>query len=376
MLKISKGSNAYKLLETIAVCGDYPVSKLGLLGNAQAFRNVLNKMSVVQDYENTETTEKVFGIKVLTVIGKQKHRTVRLLPSVTRIVKWVSDNADISPFLKQCGSKRYIGRRHRVAVGAVMFRNAGIEYRPYMLPNLQNDKIKQVIPETPCFYMSDALKSVGDKDVNILRYSRITGMFYNGEEGYAVYNALDESMLWFRFEELKARENMSSLSRFNGISEPVSKAILFGNSYEVALKMLNGYEKRGKKRFEIDGVYKKVYFIPVNEFGYMVLKYFAVPGAEEMIIAGLFPDDCHTDIYSRYDHICGPERTISFLTGDVARLKWFKEQMSYTVNADKKFRIICFREQVDFVKSYLNGKAEIKTAKTEDVENLLGISGD
>lgn len=378
MLKIKKGCNAYKLLEIIFVCGDYPVERLDMLGNRQVYRNLINEMSSVQDYENIYSKERVRKVKVLTVIGKAKFRTVRFLPSAKLLTKWLGSVSDkCGSGSRTSGSERYIRRRHRIAVGAVMFRNAGIEYRPYILPKLQNDKIKYVVPETPCFYLSDALKRVGDKDVNIIRYSRIIGMFYNGQEGYAVYNALNESMLWFRFDELKVRENMAALSRYNGIKKDLTKAIIFGNSYEVALMTLTGYDKIGKRNLKIDGVYRKVYFIPANEFGYRVLKFFTVADAEELISSGLFVNPCHTDFnYSRFDLINGPEHYISFLTGDIAKLKWFKEQMSYTSNRYYAFKIVCFREQVDFIDAYLGGKAEIKVARIEDVEQVLGLNGD
>ena len=39
------------------------------------------------------------------------------------------------------GDQAHIERNHRVAEAAVMCQNAGIEIRPYMLPQLQADRI-------------------------------------------------------------------------------------------------------------------------------------------------------------------------------------------------------------------------------------------
>lgn len=163
MLKIVKGGNAFRLIETVYICGDYPTSKLWMLGSSQTLRNIVRTMAETQDYENVVTSEKIYGVKVLTVIGKIRRRTIRLLPSAETVIKWITGRDSDKVIYRSSGNSRYIERRHRVAVGAVMFRNAGVEFREYNLPELQNERISRIITDKPCFYTSDALKKVGEK---------------------------------------------------------------------------------------------------------------------------------------------------------------------------------------------------------------------
>lgn len=57
-------------------------------------------------------------------------------------------------------------RNFRIAETVAMCMEAGIEFRPYMLPKLQLERRIKIIPDYPVIYLSKELKQIGQSDMN------------------------------------------------------------------------------------------------------------------------------------------------------------------------------------------------------------------
>jgi hypothetical protein len=63
---------------------------------------------------------------------------------------------------------------------------------------------------------------------------------------------------------------------------------------------------------------------------------------------------------------------LSFLDGDQWRLFRFREAI---LDREGSFRVICFQEQIPFLKQYLGNKVSLSTVKMETVEQVFRIEG-
>ena len=63
---------------------------------------------------------------------------------------------------------------------------------------------------------------------------------------------------------------------------------------------------------------------------------------------------------------------LSFLDGDLWRLFRVREAI---LDREGSFRVICFQEQIPFLKQYLGNKVSLSTVKMEAVERMFKIEG-
>ena len=64
--------------------------------------------------------------------------------------------------------------------------------------------------------------------------------------------------------------------------------------------------------------------------------------------------------------------SLSFLDGDLWRLFRFREAI---LDREGSFRVVCFQEQMPFLKKYLGDKVSLSTVKLERVEQVFRIEG-
>jgi hypothetical protein len=61
---------------------------------------------------------------------------------------------------------------------------------------------------------------------------------------------------------------------------------------------------------------------------------------------------------------------LSFLDSDLWRLFRFREAI---LDREGTFRVVCFQEQIPFLKKYMGDKVTLSTVKMETVERVFGI---
>lgn len=245
---------------------------------------------------------------------------------------------------------------------------AGIEYRPYMMPALQNKKIAKVIPDKSVFYLAKALKDIGGNEMNKTMFTRMVGAVFSGGNCYAVYNTRNSVMKWNGMGEFKTLHRLIEVGRLNGGVSHIDSAILFGESDSVAFETLMTSEKNKRLEFRFDSIYKHIHFIPMNEFGIRLLRLLAVPKWNEKLMDLLFEKEerSYNQGTFEYDAFVDGKYVLAHLDGDIARLIRFKSAILTHRNIQSE--VLCFPHQTLFIREYLGSHTEIKTIPIDAVE--------
>lgn len=374
MLYIRPGSQVRQLLTLLSFVGEYPFRSLHLLGNERVYKALVHKLTTVQTYRFPQT-ETELTTRLLTVTGKANQKTIRLYKSALPILDWIHPAANryyMEAFWNHHfpGNKAHRDRNHRVAEAVAMCMRAGIESRPYILPQLQNQRITKLIPNEPCFYLAKELKRLGDMEMNKTMFTRMVGTIYAGNTSYVAYNIRDSVMKWSGKGEFKTLHSVTDISRLNAGFDATPSAVLFGESENVALNTLIESDKSKRPEFRFDIIYRNIHFIPMNEFGIRQLSFLSVPDWKEKLLDLIFEPEVRT--YNRglfeYDARINGSYVFSHLDSDLARLVRFKEAIT---NQNGKYEVLCYPHQMQFLREYLGRLATIKTIDIGSVEAEL-----
>ena len=119
-----------------------------------------------------------------------------------------------------------------------MCMRAGIEARPFLLPELQNEAFVHVIPSEAVMYPSKDLKRLSEDEMSKTSFTRMVGALFACGTCYAMYNTRSATMKWSGKGEFKARDSLRDLSNMNSEISIVNSAILLGQSGTVALNTI------------------------------------------------------------------------------------------------------------------------------------------
>lgn len=378
MIHFSAKSHVHRLVTVLSFVGEYPAHSLHLLGKERVMKELVHRLTVTQTFRNDETGEE-HTCCLLTVTGKGREKSVRFYKAGLAILGWVHPDA-YDYYMRSFWNHRFPGdkahreRHHRVAEAAVLCMRAGLEVRPYMLPQLQNRGLYQVVPENPVFYLAKDIKRVGETEMNKTMFTRMTGAVFSPGGCYAVYNTRASAMKWSGMGEFKALHSLMEIGRMNaGVSE-VESAVLLGESGEVALKTLLASEESKRLEFRFDGIYRHIYFIAMNETGIRQLKLLMLSDWKEKMQEALFDEEnlAFDKGIFEYDAFVDGVYVFSHLDSDLARLIRFKEAVT---GGDGRYEVVCYPHQLRFLKEYLGGRVGYKTIGMELLEAALGKEG-
>ena len=335
-LTIRTGSHVHRLITVLGLVGEYPIRSLGLLGNERTLRSLVNRLSSVQELRNPDTDERV-RVKLLQLTGTGNAKAIRFCKGALPILGWIHADAYryyMSTFYNHSfpGDMAHRDRNFRVAEAIGMSLTAGIESRAYLLPHLQNRAILRVTPENSAFYLARDFKKINPAEQNKTMFTRIIGAMVYPGGCYAVYNTRSAAMKWNGMGEFKALHSLIELARMNAGVQSVDSAILLGVSYDTALTTLLESEKNRRLELRFDGIYRHIH---------------------------LFEPDIRS--YNRgsmeYDASIGNTCIFSHLDGDIARLIRFREAVQTSA---KHFEVLCFEDQVPFLRTYLGPQVTLK----------------
>jgi len=370
MIHIRPGSQTQTLIMLLSTVGEFPTRSLHLLGNERVYKALVHRLTSPETFRNSMTSEEM-TVRLLTVTGKASGKTVRLYKAALPILEWIGGKEYyLSSFWnhKFPGDAAHKERNHRVAEAVAMCMRAGVAYRPYLLPTLQNWEIRSVIPKYPAFYLAKDIKRVGEEEINKTMFTRLTGALYTDGSCYAVYNTRNAVMKWHGKGEFKAMQNLVDISRLNAGISRVDSAVLFGESEKIALDTLLLSDKMD---FRFDSVYRHVHFIPLNEFGIRLLSLMLIPDWNAQLLDLLFDPEARS--YNKgvfeYDAFVDGVYVLSHLDGDIARLIRFRDSV---YNRAGRFEVLCYPDQVPFLREYLGPNVSIKTIGIDSVEAELG----
>ena len=270
------------------------------------------------------------------------------------------------------GGMAHRDRNLRVAETIGMHLTAGVETRAYLLPALQNRAILRITPDAAAFYLARDFKKITPAEQNKTMFTRIVGAIFYPGGCYAVYNTRNAAMKWNGMGEFKALHSLTELARMNAGVQSIDSAILLGESYDTALTTLLESDKNRRLELRFDGIYRHIYFVPMNAGGIRQFRLLTVPDWKEKLLELLFDPDVRS--YNRgfmeYDASIGGTCVFSHLDGDIARLIRFREAMQ---TGSGSFEVLCFDDQAPFLREYLGPYITLKTIDAATVEAELGL---
>ena len=378
MITIRPGSHVHTLLTVLSFVGEYPVTALGLLGSVRSYKDLIHRLTMQQVFHFPDSEER-FTCRLLTVSGKGKRKSIRLHKSALPLLQYWDEDAYGNYMAEYdghtfSGNARHVERNHLVAEVAVMCMKAGIEANPLDTPAVMDDDIRSLQMDAPYFYFSRELKRVNAYEMNKIRFTRLAGVIAYPGGAYAVYNHRDGMQKWMGEGELKIKLHLQNIFYPMKCFEfPLREAaIMFGRDYSVALDMLREMKATKKMDNGLFSVYKNIFFVPQNEFGVKLLRVLTTPDWKERILESLFEDENRS--YGRgtftYDAYVDGVFEFSFLDGDISRLFRFREAI---LDRDGKFRIICYPEQMAFLKECFGDMVELDTVKMDELQDVLEI---
>lgn len=374
MVQFIPGSQVWQLITLLSIVGEYPLGSRHLLGNKAVFKNLVHKLNRPQTFCNIETGD-TMTCRLLSVSGDDRNRNIRLCKVALPILDWISPECQsyhLNSFRKHnfSSSVSHRERNHRIGEAVTMCMRAGIEARPFLLPELQNEAFVRVIPSEAVMYPSKDLKRLSEDEMSKTSFTRIVGALFACGTCYAMYNTRSATMKWSGKGEFKARDSLRDLSNMNAEISIVNSAILIGQSGTVALNTILESDKSQKQEFRFDSVYDHIYFIPLNEDGIRQLRFLTVPDWKEKILNMLF--DPEERSYNRgrfeYDAIVDDVYIYSYLDADIARLMRLHETLSAL---KRDVVVLCFAYQVSFLREYFGPMVELKVIDFDTVEDEL-----
>lgn len=376
MLYFRSGSHACRLFTVLSVVGELPNSAIHMIGNERVCKAMISKMLTSQTIHNSRIDMEM-TCRLLTMSGKGSGKFVRLYKAALPVLDWVHPDAlryYMSAFRNHTfsGDMAHRERNFRVAETVAMCMNAGIEFRPYILPKLQNREMLRVIPKSPSLYLSKDIKRVGEFETNKTQFTRMAGAIFTADKCYAVYNTRNSVMKWHGQGEYKALISLTEISRLNAGIFDIDSAILFGESDMVALNTIEESEQNKRKAFRFDATYHNIHFVPMNADGVRLLRILTIPDFNAKLMDLLFEPEERS--YNRgrfeYDAYINGVYVLSHLDSDIAKLIRFNDAVSAQ---SVKAEILCYPYQVDFIREYTDRHVSIKTIDMDLVESELGL---
>ena len=368
MINILPGSHAVDIITILSVAGEFSFGSAWLFGNDAVIRRLINNMSTHQEIILGDTR---YEGQLLTVSGNGQFKSVRMRKWARPVLKEIE--AD-EYYKATFGRKNFTGRilnkdrNYRVAECLIMFFRAGIEFRPYMLPKLQNDSIKLAVPKRPCFYLSKDLKKLDFNGLPKTQFTRIAGLMFIDRQPFAVYNTRSSLMKWNGAGERKTVENMTSVVRMNAGGEKVDSAIMFYESEKVAIETVRDIKANEQLDLGFMNIYPKIYFIPLGEEGIRQLNLFVRPKWFERAIRYLFKDNVELNPYFAVDATIDKKKILCFFDGNVARLIRFK---NWIMSNHYACGIVCFPHQKKIIEEFFGFEIPLKVVPMEEIEKNI-----
>ena len=376
MLTIRPGSRARRLLFLLSIAGEFPTKSLHLLGNGRNLNRFIRQLECVQEFRTNRYGD-TYTTKLLTTSGKRGSRTIRLFRGALPILNELHPNA-LRYYLDSFREHRFSGdpnhaqRNHRIGEALAMCMMAGIETRPYILPELQKVSIDHIIPRSTSFYLARDFKKIDPAEHNKTTFTRIVGaLFYPGGV-YAVYNTRDAVMKWKGRGEFKACQHLLELARMNAGIDEVNTAMLLGASPSIALETLTQSDKHRRFDMRFDHIYSHIHFIPMDANGIRLLRILTLPDWHQRILNALFAPEMRPKGHGfmEYDAFWDGTYIYSHLDSDIARLIRFCGALD---TQTEKFEVLCFPWQIEFLKQYLGPRVILKQIEMSALEDALGL---
>lgn len=382
MIIFNINTRAYDLISLLCVTGEYPVASLGILGDRTCYRRLVTDMCKTQTYHNSETGEKI-TCRALSISGKGRLKTIRLTKYALPLAEWV-DGADYyaGTYLKnnRSGSKKTIERHHRISETAAIMQQSGFEYRPWYLPEIQNEIQQYSTIDEPSYFLPKVFRGDISNPSQKYTFSRTVGALMTSHKTLMLYNTRNSIKKWDGQGEYRTKSNIESFSYRNTKEGKIDSAIIMGQNLNYVLGLIHQTEKQYKSasifhKSDLLTMFYNIHYIPLNQFGAKLIQVLTLPNCHNYILSLIYNDESlkHGSMSLNYDIYNNGVYTLSLLDYDMRRLILAKSNINMLIKEGKSFtyQILCFPEQIDELYQFLGDNVEYLTVNIDELLDLL-----
>ena len=259
MIYFRPGSQIHLLTAVLAVTGEIPLSGLSAFGSQRTVRALVARLVEPQTLHNTVTGEEL-TCRLLKLHGKGAGKTIRFYKGGLPVLDWLGVREYyLASFWNHNfpSDPQHSNRMERVSETVLALMQAGVEYRVWRLPALSILERQELFFPTPAYFLARDLKKVGVSETNKIQFSRITGAIFTADSVIPVYNTQDAVMKWNGEGEFKTKLSLLDLTRKNTRIREINSAILFGKSFDTAVRIIETTEKNVAWSSALTGFMKK-----------------------------------------------------------------------------------------------------------------------
>lgn len=382
MIIFNINTRVYNLISLLCVTGEYPVASLGILGDRTCYRRLVTNMCKTQTYHNSETGEKI-TCRALNISGKGKLKTLRLTKYALPLARWV-EGAEFytETHLKnnRSSNEQTIERHHRVAEAVAIIQQSRFEYRPWYLPEIQNEIRQCSTIDEPSYFLPKVFRGDISNPSQKYTFSRTVGALMTPHKTLMLYNIRNSIMKWDGQGEYRSKSNIESFSYRNTKNGEIDSAIIMGQNLKYVLGLIHQTEKQYKSasifhKSDILTIFYNVHYVPLNQFGSKLIQLLTLQNCHNYILSLIYNDESlkSGSMSLNYDVYNNGVYTLSLLDYDMRRLILVKSKIKTLIKEGKPFiyQILCFPEQVDELYQYFGDDVEYLTVNIDELLNFL-----
>ena len=268
-----RDTQRYQLLELIALSGDFPAELLSRLPGGSTY-----KESVVKSLKREGLIRTFYRDHLRTYRLTAKAKAQLMAEQPDRFAFYLEGNSDTN-LLKGEITRRL--RLYQIAAVYVNMKLADIRIFRDLKPEVFSPSGSPVCHiEEPAFYSSREVKDLGMEAAK-LRGSRMAGVLLAPSGIFPVYNSGSSLTRWENRSELRVKALLQMelcqrrLHRQYQMDDV--RALLFGDSMELAYELLVGGREKKQNYFILDGNYEHFYYLTNNQHGETLLRLLCNP---------------------------------------------------------------------------------------------------
>ena len=247
-----KDTQAYRLLELVAVCGEFPAELIYRLTGSTSYKETVTWLLKKEKLLRVYYRDKMRGYR----LGRRA-KEILLSDNPERFSFYLTGNVDTN-LLKSEVTRRI--RLHRIAEVYVAMQNAGVAV-------FRDEKPKVFAPEMPycgklegtAFFSSREVKELGIEAVKI-KGSRMAGVLLAPGNAFLTYNSGPYMAKWDYRAEQRTKALMQIVlcggSAGIGFAPDRICGLLFGNGMEPFYQILSSADSSARCFFLLDGNYE------------------------------------------------------------------------------------------------------------------------
>ena len=341
-------SQAYQLLELVAISGELPASQLSRLAGGISYKeNVVKSLKrqrlLLSYYKN--------GLRGYRLTAAAKKLLLEREPE--RFSFYLS-GACATNHIRSEPEQRL--RLHRVSQALITMRNAGISI-------FRDEKPGVFRPGEPAigaictlaFYTSREIKEMGTAFVKI-RGARSVGVLLTPQHIHVVYNLGNTLMKWSYKAEMRTKALMQTVLCRERM--PHQQGLLLGDSMELAYELLTN--QGGKNYFILDGSYERFCFLTNDHRGEVLLRLISDEELDndlrELLLLDLEPQQPGETVEN--DAMTPEGAPVLFAYDcDLPRIRRFDTALRLQ---DRYGILICFDHQAEVLRRYCGDRAVVQ----------------